>query len=196
MKRLTRNTWKFFFGGEGLSFVTGRYALESILVGAVTGLVVVAFKYLIHGTEHLVSHLTSDLFRDADTLVRATRLCLVPIGAVLGYVVMKLFSSVAYARGTGSAISAYHQQGGNVPWLVAPVKGVSSVLTVGFGGSAGYEGPVTLIGAACGSTVDLKGKCAGEENSNGRGSRGGHCGFVSGPDGRCHLRVRNFLFLE
>ena len=34
-----------------------------------------------------------------------------------------------------------------------PVKPLASVLTVASGGSAGYEGPVTLVGAACGSAV-------------------------------------------
>ena len=39
--------WKFLVGGRGLSFRTGRYFTESMLVGAVTGIVVVAFRYMI-----------------------------------------------------------------------------------------------------------------------------------------------------
>ncbi|MBO6067214.1 MAG: hypothetical protein J6P80_03560, partial [Kiritimatiellae bacterium] len=47
MSSLAKAGWKFLFGGQGLSLRTGRYFGESILVGAVTGVVVVGFRYLI-----------------------------------------------------------------------------------------------------------------------------------------------------
>jgi CIC family chloride channel protein len=77
-------------------------------------------------------------------------------GAVLGYLLIKRFSSVEHARGTDSAIRAYHHRDGYITGAVIPVKSAASVLTVASGGSAGYEGPVTLLGAAVGSVVSRR----------------------------------------
>lgn len=170
MSKVAKAWWKFMFGGQGLSLRTGRYFGESILVGAVTGVVVVGFRYLIGlakdyvmedlGHHRFLTHLAqgqvlspAKCLEDIGDWHRWLMLVLPAIGAVLGYLIIKLFTTVEHARGTGSAIWAYHNDNGHVPAAVIPVKGVASVLTVGFGGSAGYEGPVTLIGAACGSTI-------------------------------------------
>ena len=170
MSHIARSWWKFMFGGQGLSVRTGRYFGESVLTGAVVGVVTVGFRYLIDfakrwvmedlGHHHFLTHLSEGevcktLFcrEDLADPHRWLMLALPAIGATLGYLLIKLFTSVEHARGTGSAIWAYHNNNGHVPAMVVPVKGVASVLTVGFGGSAGYEGPVTLIGAACGSTI-------------------------------------------
>ena len=74
-------------------------------------------------------------------------------GAVLGYLLITRFASVEHLRGTDSAVRAFHHRGGEISGAVVPLKSVASVLTVGSGGSAGYEGPVTLIGAAVGSVM-------------------------------------------
>ena len=75
------------------------------------------------------------------------------VGAALGWLLIRRFSKLENARGTDCAIRAYHQRDGYVTSEVVPVKPLASVLTVASGGSAGYEGPVTLVGAACGSAV-------------------------------------------
>ena len=161
---------RFFLAGKGLSFRTGKYFGESILVGAAAGIVVVAFRYLIDfGTEHilegvgghrLLSRIPSAAevkeFFSWNSMLDPRRWLLVAlpaIGAVAGYLLIKRFSSVEHARGTDSAIRAFHHRDGFVSGQVIPVKSVASVLTVGSGGSGGYEGPVTLIGAAVGSVV-------------------------------------------
>lgn len=170
MRRIFKSWWKFAAGGQGLSVRTGRYFGESVMVGLVTGMVVVGFKYLIDIARHEVmegwghhqflTHLSegqvvNSLLKWEDLLDwrRWLMLVLPAVGATLGYLLIKLFTSVKHARGTESAIWAYHNNNGHIPAAAIPVKGVASVLTVGFGGSAGYEGPVTLIGAACGSTI-------------------------------------------
>ena len=137
---------KFFLAGKGLSFRTGKYFGQAVLVGILAGFVVVAFRFLINlGTEWIF-----------DGVGRGNRwvfLGLPAVGALLGYLLIKRFDSLEHARGTDSAILAYHRRHGYVPPAVLPVKSVASVLTVASGGSAGYEGPVTLLGAACGSVV-------------------------------------------
>ena len=164
------SSWKFFFGGGGFSFRTGRYFGESMLVGLVTGFVVVAFRYMmIFGRKMLLEgighHKVLSRLPDGaaigrmfsrEALLDPHRLALIvlpALGALCGYLLIKRFASVENARGTGSAITAYHFGKGYLSATVIPVKSAASVLTVASGGSGGYEGPVTLLGAACGSVV-------------------------------------------
>ena len=162
--------FKFFLAGHGMSFRTGRYVSLAALVGTLVGLVTTAFYWLIqlakiYVMEELAHHQfmstlpsgeavrtfwTWEMFLDWH---RWLLVFLPAIGAVLGFFLIHRFARVEHARGTDSAVKAFHR-GESISRGVIPVKSVASVLTVGFGGSAGYEGPVTLIGAACGSVVN------------------------------------------
>ncbi|MBP5285766.1 MAG: chloride channel protein [Kiritimatiellae bacterium] len=146
LKRLSISGWKLFLSGKGLSFRTGKYFGEAMLVGAATGFVVVAFRCMIDFCD------VAARVRGLDG-ARWIMLVLPAAGALLGHLLIKRFDKLEHARGTDSAVKAYHQHGGYITSTAIPVKSAASVLTVGFGGSAGYEGPVTLIGAACGSVV-------------------------------------------
>ena len=170
-RRLSISSFRFFLAGKGLSFhTTGRYLGEALLVGVVTGLVVVGFRWMINlgfncilkglGHHHEMSCLPSGSAFVKGYSVEAILdpyrwilLALPALGAVAGYVLLRRFSKLENARGTDSAIRAYHQRDGYITSEVVPIKSVASVLTVCSGGSAGFEGPVTLIGAACGSTI-------------------------------------------
>ena len=137
---------RYFLSGKGISFRTGKYFGQAVLVGIFAGLVVVGFRYLIDlGSEWI--------FGSACRAGRWLLLVLPAFGALLGYLLIKRFDSLEHARGTDSAILAFHRRHGYVPPAVLPIKSVASVLTVASGGSAGYEGPVTLLGASCGSIV-------------------------------------------
>jgi len=146
-RRISISSWKFLLAGKGISFRTGQYFVESMLVGLVVGFVVVAFRYMIDFGESCLM--------DGSWLEgrRWVMVFLPALGALAGYFLIKRFARLEHARGTDSAIKAYHQHGGYITSTVVPIKSIASVLTVGSGGSAGYEGPVTLIGAACGSVV-------------------------------------------
>ena len=144
-RRLSISSWKFFLSGNGMTIKTGRYFGRAALLGAIVGLLTVAFERLIE---------FGDAFFGVERLAGSHRwalLFLPAAGAVAGSLLIKRFSSLRHARGTDSAVYAYHHNDGVVPPAVVPVKSVASVLTVASGGSAGYEGPITLIGAACGS---------------------------------------------
>ena len=143
LPRLTSFLQKFFLAGKGLSFTTGKYFGQAVLVGVFSGFVVVGFRYLIDFGGSVIGSVP----------VRPLQLVLPAVGALLGYLLIKRFDSLEHARGTDSAILAYHRRHGYVPPAVLPIKSVASVLTVASGGSAGYEGPVTLLGASCGSIV-------------------------------------------
>ena len=137
---------RYFLSGQGISFRTGKYFGQAVLVGIFAGFVVVGFRYLIDlGFEWI--------FNSAERTGRWLFLVLPALGALLGYLLIKRFDSLEHARGTDSAILAFHRRHGYVPPAVLPIKSVASVLTVASGGSAGYEGPVTLLGASCGSIV-------------------------------------------
>lgn len=170
MNRFSIQGLKFLLAGKGMRLSTGKYLFESVLVGAFTGLVVVVFRRMIDFVDDRVLErlacrssqsrlVDGELFAPVSSLADALephRLLLVvlpAVGAVLGHLLISRFTKLEHARGTGSAIRAYHQRDGYVTSMVLPVKSVASVLTVGFGGSAGYEGPVTLIGASCGSLL-------------------------------------------
>jgi len=146
-RRISKSSFRFLLAGEGISFRTGQHFGESVLVGVFVGFVVVAFRYLINFGE---SVLMNGSWLDGR---RWAMIFLPALGALAGHFLIKRFARLEHARGTDSAIRAYHQKGGYITSAVVPIKSVASVLTVGSGGSAGYEGPVTLIGAACGSIV-------------------------------------------
>jgi len=137
---------KFWFAGRGLSVRTGKYIGQALLVGVFAGLVVTVFRWLIDFGYQTI-------FLGLGHGSRWIFLFLPAIGAWFGYLLIRRFDSLEHARGTDSAILAFHRRHGYVPPAVLPIKSVASVLTVASGGSAGYEGPVTLIGAACGSIV-------------------------------------------
>ncbi len=162
--------FRFFLSGKGLSVRTGKYFGEAILVGVLTGFVVVGFRklielgnrFLLEGVGHhqSLSALGDGSAMAKDFTLEALRsperwiLVVLPaLGAFLGYLLIRWFTRLEHVRGTDSAIRAYHHRGGYVTSTVIPIKSVASVLTVASGGSAGYEGPVALIGAACGSLV-------------------------------------------
>lgn len=152
-KKVSKRGRKFLFAGKGMSVRTGRFLGESMLVGAATGLVVVAFKFMIDFAHRWFAEIESRREMVWDNPSRWILFALPAAGALLGYLLIKRFSKLEHARGTDSAIRAFHKHEGYVTSTVIPVKPVASVLTVGSGGSAGYEGPVTLLGAACGSAV-------------------------------------------
>ena len=146
-RRLSISSFRFFLAGKGLSFQTGKHFGLALLVGLLAGFVVVAFRFLIDlGCVWIFDPA-------AASGIRWLLVVLPPVGALAGYLLIRRFDSLEHARGTDSAILAYHRRCGYVPPAVLPVKSVASVLTIASGGSAGYEGPVTLLGAACGSLV-------------------------------------------
>ena len=170
LKQISRGSFKLFLSGHGMSVKTGKYVTLAALVGVLVGFVTVAFYWMIHlakvyvmedlGHHDFMSMLPKGEivhpFWTMEGLTDPHRWLLVflpAIGAVLGCLLIRRFARVEHARGTDSAVKAFHR-GESISRGVIPVKSVASVLTVGFGGSAGYEGPVTLLGAACGSVVN------------------------------------------
>ena len=160
--------FRFFVAGGGLSAGNGRIFIQSAFVGVLVGLVASAFHWLIDVLDGLLlrgvgAHASllakGTLLRGVLSLEdwcdvhRWLLLVLPALGAVLAALLIRWISPGTHARGTDSAIYVYHRLKCRMSWKVIPVKAVASALVIGSGGSAGYEGPMTLIGAACGTTL-------------------------------------------
>ena len=151
-----------------MSAETGRVFALSAVVGAFTGFITVGFYFAIEICRHYLSeslgHLTpavaagesaSPLFA-AEMFAEPRRwvmLFLPAAGAVFAALLIKWFSPFTHARGTDSAVYVYHHLKARFSAKVIPTKAVASAIVIGSGGSAGYEGPMTLIGSACGSSI-------------------------------------------
>jgi CIC family chloride channel protein len=82
-------------------------------------------------------------------------LWLVPLVTALGGLVVGVLTvwlaPEAEGHGTDAAVRSFHRQRGRLRGRVAPLKIVTSAITIGSGGSAGREGPIALSTAALSS---------------------------------------------
>ena len=99
-RRISISSWKFLLAGKGISFRTGQYFAESMLVGLVVGFVVVAFRYLIDFGESLLMGGSWLAGR------RWIMIFLPALGALAGYALIKRFAKLEHARGPSSSTLA------------------------------------------------------------------------------------------
>jgi CIC family chloride channel protein len=78
-------------------------------------------------------------------------LVVLPLAGLLVGKLVQTFAPEAEGHGTDAVINAYHRGRAVLRKRVIPVKLLSSMLTIGSGGSAGREGPVAQVGAGFGS---------------------------------------------
>ncbi|HRR33287.1 MAG TPA: chloride channel protein [Kiritimatiellia bacterium] len=165
-RKISIQWWRFWMAGEGLSIKTGRALLLCALTGLAAGLAASGFYWLLESARHYLmeglAHYTPSFAPGESALypiihhterLRWVLLVLPALGAVAGAWLVKFFAPTAGGHGTDAAIYAYHREEGRIPFAVIPVKAISSALVIGSGGSAGCEGPVTQIGAGCGSAL-------------------------------------------
>lgn len=166
LRKISIQWWRFWMAGEGLSIKTGRALLLCALTGIVTGLAAAGFYWLLETARYYLTetlgHYTPPLAAGEVALhppsahaepLRWVLLVLPALGGLAGALLVKWFAPSAGGHGTDAAIFAYHRQEGRIPLAVIPIKALSASLVIGSGGSAGCEGPVTQIGAGCGSAV-------------------------------------------
>ncbi len=73
------------------------------------------------------------------------------IGALIGGLLVYRWAPEAAGPGADAMIDAFHNRRGIIRPVVVPIKTLATIFTLGSGGSAGREGPVTQIGGALGS---------------------------------------------
>ncbi|BBD09522.1 chloride channel protein [Desulfovibrio ferrophilus] len=87
------------------------------------------------------------------------------VGLLTGWLVVRFIPETigGGTDGTDTMISSFHNKEGKIRPLAALIKGVTSVLTIVTGGSAGREGPISLVGAAIGSWISDRFKFSAKE---------------------------------
>ncbi|WP_422926412.1 chloride channel protein [Singulisphaera sp. PoT] len=141
----------------------GRVAICSPIVGVVAGLGATAFFLLLN---LFMDHVLGDLLHfhlpptgegtpHAITYPSPWWLTiLIPTlgGLVSGLIVFSL-APEAEGHGTDALIRSFHRGAGLIRGRIPLIKGITSIVTIGTGGSAGQEGPIAQIGAGFGSVL-------------------------------------------
>ncbi len=142
---------------------TLRWGIFSVAAGAASGIMACIVFYLLEWTtffameslagyhtvkpagEHLVEIISESPFRP-------WVLFLLPaIGGLLSGLIVYTWAPEAEGHGTDAFIDAFHNKQGYIRTRVPFIKGVTSIITMATGGSAGREGPIAQIGAGIGS---------------------------------------------
>jgi len=141
-----------------------RLMLLSIGVGIVAGLGAILFDRLLVWMLHAVLE-TFTGYAEPRAGAPAASLSTFPparslwffiipaLGGLVSGVIVYLVAPEAEGQGTDAMIESFHEKGGKIRKRVPLVKIVASALTIGSGGSAGKEGPISQIGAGFGSAV-------------------------------------------
>lgn len=143
--------------------VSGRLFLASIIVGIVAGIGAILFFAALTQFSHYVLHSAANYFPPEPAgevsghaplggAIRWWVLLLAPaIGGLLSGILVFTWAPEAAGHGTDGMIEAFHHKRGIIRKRVPIIKAISSIITIGSGGSAGREGPIAQIGAGFGS---------------------------------------------
>jgi CIC family chloride channel protein len=120
--------------------------LLAAVVGAVSGLVAVGFRYLIF--------LMGLFFILVPQTMGVLGWVLIPVigGIFVGFLTNR-YSPESKGHGVPEVIEAYHLHGGSMRLRVPMIKTIASAISIGSGGSCGREGPIAQIGAGVGSSI-------------------------------------------
>ncbi len=141
----------------------GRAVVVSPLVGFIAGLGSVAFLLAL---DAMTRHVLGDLLQlrlppTGEGTAHPISypypwwlILLVPtLGGLASGVLVFSLAPEAEGHGTDALIRAFHRGAGVIRTRVPIIKAISSVITIGSGGSAGQEGPIAQIGAGFGSLL-------------------------------------------
>ncbi|UUV21088.1 chloride channel protein [Paenimyroides aestuarii] len=119
--------------------------LSCVLVGVSSALAVILLKSFSHGVFKLATYL--------DTLYKLpfSNSILPVVGILLTVFVIRKFLDGSLEKGTSQIMIAVAKRSGFMPRKQMYAQIITSSLTVGLGGSAGLESPITITGAAFGS---------------------------------------------
>jgi len=116
------------------------------LVGVVSGLTAVLFRYLISAISFIFIIIPA-------TLGTFGWLVIPIIGGLLVAFIVVRFAPEAKGHGVPEVMEAYVLQGGKMRVRVPLLKSLASAICIGSGGSCGREGPIAQIGAGVGSSL-------------------------------------------
>lgn len=93
------------------------------------------------------------LFSQPATNARWFLFLLPAVGGLIAGIIIFTYAPEAEGHGTDAVIDAYNNKRGFIRKRVPIVKAITSMITIGSGGSAGRKGPIAQIGAGFGSTL-------------------------------------------
>ena len=127
------------FKEESVIFISVlKWLFLASVMGIIVGLAVTGFLKSLH---------TSIIFTNGYNYYYL----LLPVALLVSTVVIDFLAPDAGGHGTEKVIEAVHKRSGKIKAMVVPVKLVTTVITLAFGGSAGKEGPCAQIGAGLAS---------------------------------------------
>lgn len=125
----------------------------ALLVGLVTGLGAVVFRYLITA----FSWVGYQWFPEVLPGIGKGYVLVVPaVGGLLVGLLIYFYAREAKGHGVPEVMEAVALRGGRIRPAVVVVKSLASSLSIGSGGSVGREGPIVQIGSAIGSVIGQK----------------------------------------
>lgn len=124
--------------------------LSCVLVGLSSALAVMALKTFAHSVFRFANYIDNILHLPYSNSI------LPIVGILLTAFVIKKFLDGSIEKGTSQIMIAVAKKSGIMPRKQMYAQIVTSSLTVGLGGSAGLESPITITGAAFGSNYAQK----------------------------------------
>ena len=149
--------------------------IDTIIIGVVGALSAQLFLLLLKGTNYLFLQLLAGYYLPElpgeggvlKQIIGPHGLWLIPVATTLGGLISGLlvYSLAPDAEGDGadSAVKIFHRAAGYIKPRVAPLKMLTSAITIGSGGAAGREGPIALIAGGFGSAYATLFKRTDEE---------------------------------
>ncbi|WP_408954440.1 chloride channel protein [Natroniella sp. ANB-PHB2] len=123
-----------------------KWSVLAVLIGIIVGFAGVIFKSSLDLGTRLLAALT-----------KTNLVYILPIiGLFMSGVITSTFAPEAAGPGADAIIKAYNEKWGKIDIIVVPVKLISSVFTIVFGGSAGMEDPAVHMGGGIASFVGEK----------------------------------------
>lgn len=159
------------------SVLNVKWLVLGVVTGIMTGIGAIVFFISIEWVKFVLLHQLAGLSLPApagEEIFHGTSgvhrpwllfLFLVPVGLFTGYLMHRFVGHTRKSGtdGTDAMIKTFHQQGGRLAPSVPLIKVGTSVLTIATGGSAGREGPISLLGAGCGSWLADRFKLSAKE---------------------------------
>lgn len=139
--------------------------LLSVIIGIIVGCISIVFHFSLSFLDQnifrgITGYEESTSIRSKGTnfaLLHADRFrawllpVIVALGGLIAGIIVAKYAPDTRGHGTDQAVKAYHHKDAVIEGKVPFIKTIASVITLGFGGSGGAEGPMVQSGAGVGS---------------------------------------------
>lgn len=150
LRKLSRNFEVFFMMLKSLLSERHFIYVSAVIVGISTSIAVIILKGFAHNVFRFATYLNGYLKLPYINSI------LPIIGILLTVLVVKRVLNNKIEKGSSRILVAVARKGGIMPRKQMYAQIITSSLTVGLGGSAGLESPITITGAAFGSNFARK----------------------------------------